>query len=264
MSLHVKSKDCVPQANIKFKLAYDGTAYLGWQETPMGASVEGVLARVLQQILQVPVRLQAASRTDAGVHASGQVVNFTTARIPDLSLLTYGLNSLLPKDLVILEAQLVDPQFHPTIDALGKEYNYQVCSDRIQLPKNRLYSWHYPANLDLHAMQEASQHLLGTHDFQAFSNIKKKETYAHHICRLDRLDIIQEPGKRWLFKIAGNRFLYKMVRNLVGTLVYVGCGKLKADQMQAILASKRRPQAGITAPAHGLSLHEVFYSPTPQ
>lgn len=254
MSANVESK------NIKLTLAYDGTRYLGWQHTSVGPSIEGELKRVLEQVLQEKIRLQAASRTDAGVHAAGQVVNFFTKRNSDLPKLVYSLNCLLPKDIVIVEANEAPAQFHPTLDASGKEYWYRVCASRVQLPLQRHYVWHYPYALDLESMRLGAERFIGTHDFQAFCNAKKNEVYENHLCTIERLEIVPDEGN-YLFKIAGNRFLYKMVRNLIGTLVYIGVGKMEESQIPQIIKSKSRPLAGLTAPAHGLTLQSVYFLP---
>jgi tRNA pseudouridine38-40 synthase len=246
--------------NIKLTVAYDGGAYLGWQKTPMGPSIEETLQTVLEQILQHPTPLQAASRTDAGVHALGQVVNFLSSKESiDLHRLQISLNSLLPKDIAVLDIEKVPPAFHPTLDCSGKEYHYNVCFGTAQLPHHRFYSWHYPYSLNLSSMQEAASFLIGTHDFSTFCNVKKNEKYDNHVREVKRLDITQTEEKRLRFQIEGNHFLYKMVRNLVGTLVYVGRGKLPIHSISSLLNSHDRKEAGVTAPAHGLFLFRVFY-----
>lgn len=245
--------------NIKLLLAYDGKGYLGWQKTRMGPSVEDVLQRTLEQILQEEISLQAASRTDAGVHAHGQVVNFFSSKEIVPEKLQIGLNSLLCKDIVIRKIEIVEESFHPTLNNCGKEYHYYVCTGPIQLPQNRHYSWHCPDELNLAAMFSASQMFIGTHDFAAFCNFKKNAGYESTVRTLTSIEMVEIPEKRLLIKITGDSFLYKMVRNLVGSLVQVGRGMIPIDQIEQIIASKDRRQAGVTAPAHGLVLHRVFY-----
>lgn len=247
--------------NIKLTIAYDGTAYLGWQKTAMGPSIEESLQAALEQILQHPIKLQAASRTDAGVHAEGQVVNFFTSKlIEDFKRLQIGINSLLPKDIVVLEAEKAPAAFHPTLDCIGKEYHYYVCYGTAQLPHHRLYSWHYPClQLDLDEMRKSIPQLVGEHDFSSFTNVKNNETYDNHIRRVDSIEMVIIDQNRLRFDIRGNHFLYKMVRNLVGTLVYIGCGKLKREDISDILLSHDRTKAGMTALAHGLFLYKMFY-----
>lgn len=246
--------------NIKLIIAYDGTSYLGWQKTSMGPSVEAALQKVLEQILQHPIVLQAASRTDAGVHAQGQVINFFTSHAQlDFDKLPISLNSLLPKDISVLSAVQAGASFHPTLDCVGKEYRYYICYGRTQMPHHRFYSWHYHYSLDLVAMREAAQLLLGKHDFEAFCNVKKNAAYPHHIRQLNRIDIVEIEQNRLCVVVYGPQFLYKMVRNIVGTLVYVGRGKLAKEIIPQLVEKGDRTEAGMTAPAHGLFLDHVDY-----
>jgi tRNA pseudouridine38-40 synthase len=241
--------------NLKLTLAYEGTSYLGWQKTKMGPSIEEALEKALFQIFRIPILLQAASRTDAGVHAEGQIVNFTLPYIPNLFQLRLGLNSFLPDDISILSLENVETSFHPTLDALGKEYHYHIYNHSADHPLHRKFSWHVPHPLNLEAMRNAANYLIGEHDFSAFSN----EPVAHAIRKITSIEISLLSEKRIRIAVKGNHFLYKMVRNIVGTLVYVGCGKISIDKIPAILASRDRKSAGITAPAHGLTLFQVFY-----
>jgi len=246
--------------NIKLIVAYDGTSYKGWQKTGMGPSIENELQVALERILQNPVKLQAASRTDAGVHAHGQVVNFLTEKEGiDLGKLCIGLNSLLPKDIVVFRADLVADSFHPTLDAKRKEYHYFLCHGHAQMPHHRLYSWHYPHFLDVSLMRQAAGILCGKHDFSSFCNFKKNAAYSHYERIVDRIEIVQIEENRLRFSITGSNFLYKMVRNLVGTIVYVGRGKIKLEEVSGVLQAQDRTQAGVTTPAHGLFLHSVVY-----
>lgn len=160
--------------NIKLIIAYEGTQYLGWQKTNAGPSIEETLERVLHQILQQDVFLQAAGRTDAGVHAVGQVVNFIASKEHlDFGRLQISLNALLPKDIVVLEATEEHPAFHPTLDCEGKEYRYYICYGTTQLPQHRRFSWHYHYPLDLDEMEQASQMLIGSHNFHLFAMPRK-------------------------------------------------------------------------------------------
>jgi tRNA pseudouridine38-40 synthase len=245
--------------NIKLIVAYDGTAYRGWQKTPMGPSIEATLQQTLEQILQQPTPLQAASRTDGGVHAQGQVVNFFTTKHIDLDRLQISLNSLLPCDIVVLAIEKMDPHFHPTLDCKGKEYRYFICHRRTQLPHRRLYAWHYHYLLDFEAMRKAAEIFVGQHDFSAFCNFKKNAHYMHTIRELSQIELMKREEDELCIRLVGNHFLYKMVRNIVGAIVYVGRGKLKIEDVLPILNSGDRKKAGMTAPAHGLFLHQVFY-----
>lgn len=245
--------------NLCLKIAYDGTCYKGWQKTKMGPSIESVLQENLEKILQSPIELQAASRTDAGVHADAQVVNFFVSALPDLSKLLFGLNCLLPKDVRVLDLSEAPASFHPTTSCKSKKYRYYFCHEEIPSPFNRLYSWHFPRNFDVQKVQEAIPHLIGTQDFRAFCNNREGPAYKSYERTIEELICVETEKKTFLFEIKGNSFLYKMVRNLVGTLVYVGIGKILPDELPAILTSQNRTLGGITAPAHGLFLHKVYY-----
>jgi tRNA pseudouridine38-40 synthase len=244
--------------NIKLIIAYCGTSFAGWQKTNTSPSIEESLEKALQQILQHEVKLQAASRTDAGVHAEGQVVNFFTPKSPCLNRLIYSLNGLLPKEISILSIEQMQDDFHPTLDSRKKEYWYHVCNGFAQMPFFRDTSWHFPYPLDIALMQKAAHHFLGTHDFSCLCNDRPLWD-RDPVCHLEKIDILPLPDQRLRISITGDHFLYKMARNLAGTLVYVGCGKLSSDTIPAILASKDRTQAGVTAPSQGLTLKRVFY-----
>lgn len=246
--------------NIKLIIAYDGNDYLGWQITKVGPSIEGTLQPIIEKVLQHPVILQAASRTDAGVHAVGQVVNFFTEHlIKNLNQFIISLNRLLPKSIVVLKAEKMEANFHPTLDCKGKEYRYFICYGALQLPQHRFYSWHYHYPLNLEEMRRAAHALQGTHDFAAFCKTRKNDSYSHYIRTVEKIEILELEEKRLCIVIKGNNFLYKMVRNIVGTLAYSGNHKLDASKMHEILQSKKREHAGVTAPAHGLFLQQVFY-----
>lgn len=245
--------------NIKLTLAYDGTAFLGWQKTAMGPSIEESLEKALKQILQEKTPLQAASRTDAGVHAEGQTVNFFTNKdFISLSKLQKGLNALLSNSITILRAEEADISFHPTLDNLGKEYHYFLCNTPYQQPKHRFFSWHVPIALDILKMKQGAELLLGTHDFSAFCN-ERSLMDRDPVCTLHSIDIAHLEQGRICIKVRGNRFLFRMVRNIVGTLVYLGQEKISLTDLDKALKSLKRANAGVTAPALGLHLIEVFY-----
>lgn len=247
--------------NIKLLVAYDGTAYLGWQKTPEGPSIEESLQRVLEKILQHPIVLQAASRTDAGVHAHGQVVNFFTEKNMTLDRLQISLNQLLSPDIVIRNVEEERLDFHPTLDCRQKEYHYFICKGRFQMPEHRFYSWHCPWLNQIEDIKQAAQNFVGRHDFSAFCNFRKQLDYTDYIREIDAIDIEEINPDRLVIKVRGANFLYRMVRNIVGTLAYVGMGKIDAAKIPEIISSQDRTRAGITAPAHGLFLHQVFYTP---
>lgn len=244
--------------NIKLTLSYDGTLYLGWQASNDGATIEATLRQILEKILQQPVSLQAASRTDAGVHAEGQVVNFFLEKERDLKQLYKSLNQLLPKDIRVTSIEVAENQFHSTLDAKGKEYHYKLTHSHVQLPFERHFAWHYPFPLNLKKMRLSTKFFIGKHDFCAFGNRtdpKPKGT----IRTLYYLDFTSNE-REICFKVHGNHFLYKMVRNLVGTLVAIGAEKLSLQEAEKLIANKDRTLAGITAPAHGLLLKKVYYT----
>jgi tRNA pseudouridine38-40 synthase len=245
--------------NIRLVLTYFGLPYSGWQRTALGPSVEETLERVLVSILQHPVTLQAASRTDAGVHAEGQVVNFFLQKEFPLDRLHMALNGLLPKEIVVVEIRQAAPEFHPTLDAIGKEYQYLICSMQTQLPFDRYTSWHFPYPLKIEEMQKAADALVGKRDFSAFCN-ELKLLNPDPVCHLEKIEVANLGKERFAITFWGDRFLYRMARNLAGTIAYAGCGKIEADQIPEILQKKDRRLAGMTAPAHGLTLKRIFYS----
>ncbi len=246
--------------NYQLIIAYQGAAYQGWQKTPMGPSIEEKLEQALFQILRHSVALQAASRTDAGVHAEGQVVNFIlNTSLPDLSQFLHRLNGILPRDIRVLSLTEKPTSFHPTLDAKAKEYTYWICTDRVQLPPYRTLSWHFPYPLDLNVLKSTIPYLLGTHDFSSFCNERHLWTRST-LCTLNRIQYTPMPYQRLHIDIQGDHFLYKMVRNLIGTLAYIGSGKMPLERLLLLLQTKDRTLAGPTAPAHGLRLRQVFYT----
>lgn len=246
--------------NIVLKVSYDGTAYLGWQKTPDGKSIEETLESAITRILNHRVQLQAASRTDAGVHAQSQFVNFFTEKSIALYRLAFGINALLPKDIVILDIFDADLGFHPTLDCHLKEYAYNICFGRTQSPLRRHYSWHTPPELDLAAMNRSAKLLTGTHDFEAFCNVRRNFIYKDYVRDVSSITLEPLPDSRLLITICGKNFLYKMVRNIVGTLVHIGQGKISEKEIPHLLESRDRRLIGVTAPGHGLCLQRVIYS----
>lgn len=245
--------------NIALIVSYDGTHYFGWQKTSAGPSIEACLEAAIQQILQHKVILQAASRTDRGVHALDQVVNFhTEKKITDFDRFVIGLNAFLPKDIIVVSAKEANFDFHPTLEVDLKIYSYEIFNSRFQLPCKRLYSWHVHQPLNFELMKLAAKELEGTHDYQTFCNVKPCETYETFVRTVNSIHLTKEEEKI-VIEITGNHFLYKMVRNLVGTLVYMGCGKIKLEAIPEILQKRDRRAAGITAPAHGLTLLKINY-----
>lgn len=236
-------------------ISYDGTCYFGWQTTRVGPSIQEALASALLNATQEKAIPEAASRTDRGVHAEGQVVSFSLKKDWDPYRLTRALNAHLPKDIRVLSIENVPLDFHPTLQAKQKEYHYRISNCPFQLPIHGLYTWHFHSPINVDLMQEASRKLEGKHDFTAFANEKEKNPICTiHSIGFDWLDPV-----RLQISLQGDRFLYKMARNLAGTLLYIGSGKLAPDCIVSLLQSKDRKKAGVTAPAHGLFLHRVIY-----
>ncbi len=245
--------------NWLLRIAYEGSHFLGWQKTCIGPSIEETLQLTLERILQRSISLQAASRTDKGVHAKEQWVNFHSDAPLIPGMLQHSLNCLLPTSIRVLSVHKVPDAFHPTVHALAKKYHYNISLGPIQMPHERHFSWHVPYPLDLKKMKEASLHFLGTHDFSSFCNTHPNLNYKDKIRHISDISLTTPQEHQLHVCITGNHFLYKMVRNLVGTLVYVGRGKIEPAAIPRILAACQRPGAGITAPAHGLFLNKIYY-----
>jgi tRNA pseudouridine38-40 synthase len=244
--------------NLKLTLEYDGAQFVGWQAQAEGRSVQGVLEQAVAKLAKESVRVTGAGRTDSGVHARGQVASLQVAQRLPLRAWTVGLNALLPADLACVNAEEVPDGFDARRWARGKRYIYSILQTPVRLPLMRGRAWEIRRPLDVAAMQRAAPALLGAHDFSSF---RAADCPANHPNRdLKRLEILDE-GPRVRLIVEATAFLKHMVRNLTGTLVEVGHGKRAADSMTALLAARNRMLAGMTAPAHGLVLDEVFYLP---
>jgi tRNA pseudouridine38-40 synthase len=246
---------------IKLTLEYDGTDYVGWQVQPNGTAVQVVVERALERLLGERVSVASAGRTDAGVHALGQVACFDTTRVLPLKAYVQGLNTFLPEDVAVVRAEEVDPAFDPRRWSRGKRYRYLISNRRTRSPLRRRTHWEVFQPLDGAAMHAAAQRLLGRHDFSAF---QASDCAAKHPVReLRRVSV--EPGgpEEWVLTVEGTAFLKHMVRNIAGTLVEVGRGRRPVEWVGEVLASRDRRKAGITAPAHGLTMVEVFYGEGP-
>jgi tRNA pseudouridine38-40 synthase len=246
--------------HIRLVVEYDGTELHGWQRQHNNATVQQHLEDALAKLLQTPTPVVGASRTDAGVHARGQVASFRTERSIPLHGIRRGLNSMLPDTIAIRDASEVPEDFHPRFSATGKHYRYTILTSRDRSPRWRTRAWHHPDKLDVSAMHDAARALIGEHDFAAFraAGCTAKTTLR----RVDSIAFTRlQPGLLEV-DIRGNAFLRQMVRIIVGTLAEVGSGRISVPQVAEILASKDRTRAGITAPAHGLELVEVRYDGT--
>jgi tRNA pseudouridine38-40 synthase len=243
---------------VKLTVAYDGTAYAGWQMQPNGTTVQSVMEDVFARILREPVRVRAAGRTDAGVHAREQVVDFADAGVRDLETIVHGGNALLPPDIRILSAGEVPEAFDARRHATEKEYRYFLYLSPVPSPFLFRYAWHIEKPLDLYAVREGLSHLVGEHDFSSFRGqgcnaispvrtVFRAEVAKHDVPGLISIDV------------AGAGFLRHMVRNIVGTVVNAGKGKHSADHVGEILRARDRAAAGVNAPPHGLFLWRVSY-----
>ena len=242
---------------IKLIIEYDGSNYLGWQVQPNGQTIQGVIQDRLKRLTGEPLQLIGSGRTDAGVHALGQVAHFKTESRMDASTFQRALNSLLPEGIVIRRAEEVEADFHARRSAKSKIYEYRILNRVTPPAVDRQYVWHVPQKLNLDEMKKATRNLVGEHDFSAFRSVgSPTRSSVRNILRAD-----WKRGKRSVlrFEIEATGFLKQMVRAIVGTLVEVGRGKISAQEFKRILDSKDRKEAGPTAPAHGLFLNEVKY-----
>jgi len=251
--------------NLKLLLAYDGTAYAGWQRQKGSPTVQGVVEEKIAVMTGQPVVLHGAGRTDAGVHALGMVANFHTGSTIPAEGLRRGLNSMLADDIRVLAAEEVTSEFHARFSAIGKAYCYCLTFEETVLPTERLYRARFPGAGDFDRMAACLPYLLGEHDFSSFEATGSRD-FAQEggrgaVRRIDVATLSRDAanGRRAQFLISGNGFLRHMVRNIVGTLVEVGQGRRTPEEFGALIAARDRAQAGPTAPPHGLFLREVFY-----
>jgi tRNA pseudouridine38-40 synthase len=242
---------------VKLTLEYDGTRYVGWQVQPNGPSIQAEVERALATLHGAPRRVTAAGRTDAGVHARGQVASFPEAAPLPAAAYVKGMNALLPADVAVRAATLEPDGFDARRSARGKRYRYVIESRETRAPLTRARAWQLFGPLDLGAMREAARHLVGRHDFASF---QAADCASDHAVRdLRRLDVLGEAGGRVELVVEATAFVKHMVRNLAGTLIEVAQGRREASSMPALLAARDRTRAGKTAPPQGLFLEEVFY-----
>lgn len=243
--------------NIKMTIEYDGGRYLGWQRLgDSDRTIQGKIEKVLSEMTTAKIEITGSGRTDAGAHARGQIANFKTNSQLDLSAMQTYLNQYLPRDIVVKELEEVEDRFHARYNATGKKYIYYVWNNSVPSAFERKYSFYYPEQLDLDEMQAACTKLVGTHDFLGFSSLKK--TKKSTVRTIEELSIHQD-GSKLAIVFIGDGFLYNMVRIITGTLLEIGSGALAPECIDDIFASKIRSEAGITVPAQGLFLEEVYY-----
>lgn len=246
----------------KMTMAYDGTDFAGWQWQPKLRTVQGEMQKTLAKITQEDVKCIASGRTDAGVHALGQVVSFVSATWLDPQVLCKALNAELPDDLLVFDIVEMPAGFHAIVDAVGKRYRYVIQDGRLPDIFNRRCAWQLYRRLDVAAMQAAAPALVGTHDFKSYQS--RGSSRMTTVRTVYDISVVRQEGEftdRIEIEVAANGFLYNMVRNIAGTLAYVGDGKFPVSWPGDILALRDRRKAGITAPAHGLFMVSVEYPP---
>ncbi len=253
---------------VRATVSYDGTDYSGFQRQLNAATVQEVLEAVLAQVTQDPITVVAAGRTDAGVHALGQVIAFDTGWRHGLDDLERAFNAVLPPDVAVRAVAEAGASFHPRYDARVRHYRYTVMNAAVRAPIGRRYHLHVPYPLDTHRMQEAARHLVGEHDFATFGQPPGGEETRRHVyratwsretCPRAGLGINGDEDGLLAFDIEANGFLYRMVRSIVGTLLDVGQGRMSVSEFEEALASCERSCAGKTAEPQGLCLMRVDY-----
>jgi tRNA pseudouridine38-40 synthase len=242
---------------LKLTLAYDGSRLVGWQRQREGESVQGLLEDVLAKFEGGPVTVHGAGRTDAGVHAIGQVASVQVSAAHPTSVLVQAINAHLPPDVRVVAVEEVAPHFHARFSATGKTYRYVICTGAVASPFDRLYSWHLPDPMDLAAMEYAASALVGTHDFAAFRSVGSETNGT--VRTIHRATFRSGDGPGLTFEITGDGFLRHMVRAIVGTLVEIGRGWRDREVVAALVRGGARADAGATAPPHGLFLVRVDY-----
>lgn len=241
---------------VRLIVAYDGTNYHGWQIQKNAITVEEILQQALCDLLQEPIELVGASRTDAGVHARGNVAVFDThTRIP-AEKIAIAVNQRLPEDIRVMQSEEVEEQFHPRYAESEKTYEYHISNVPIQLPTRRLYSYFVYLPLDVEKMQEAAKLFVGEHDFAGFCSAKSQvQTTVRTIYDCQ----VEKEGDEICIRVRGNGFLYNMVRIIAGTLVEVGLGRRERSTVSRAIEKADRSLAGPTAPPEGLTLIKIEY-----
>jgi tRNA pseudouridine38-40 synthase len=247
--------------NLKLVLAYDGTEFSGWQVQPEAATIQGTLASAIGRVTGEKVLPQGSGRTDAGVHALGQVASFLTqSPIPPENLVV-ALNDILPPAIRVLEAAEAPAEFHPRKSAQAKTYRYRMFRGAICPPFLARYVWHYPYPLDEDRMREVAPLIAGEHDFTSFAAVDSERGQDADVSNLRQIfsSHWERQGDEFIYTVRGNGFLHHMVRNLVGTFLLVGKGTLKVSDLPRIMEARSRSAAGATAPPTGLCLVSVEY-----
>lgn len=241
---------------IKLIVAYDGTEYSGWQIQPEAPTIEMYLDKAIHELTGENVHVTGASRTDAGVHAYGNVAVFDTESTIPGDRFTFALNRFLPDSIVIQDSWEVSSDFHPRHCNTRKTYEYRILNTAVPLPQKRNFTWHVAGDINIESMREAAEYIIGEHDFKSFCCVK---TQAESTVRtIYSLEVLQE-GSEIIIRIKGNGFLYNMVRIITGTLIQVGKKKFRPEYVKQMLEAKDRTVAGQTAPPQGLTLVGIEY-----
>ena len=243
--------------NIKLTIEYDGKDFYGWQKQPNKLNIQGEIEKAIYNITKEEVDLIGSGRTDAGVHALGQIANFKTNSNISIEKLPLAINSQLKNSIIIKKAEVVDERFHSRYNAKQKTYRYIINNSQCGTAIYRNLEYCFPIELDVEKMKEATKYFEGEHDFKAF---KSSGTSGKNSVRTIYKAIVKKEGERIIIELTGNGFLYNMVRIISGTLLEVGMGKIAPDEIENIIESKDRQKAGKTLPAHGLYLVEVLYN----
>lgn len=242
---------------VKLTVAYDGTEYHGWQLQNNGITIESELNRCLSELLEERIQVIGASRTDAGVHALGNVAVFDTECRMPAEKMSYALNQRLPEDIRIQKSEEVAPDWHPRRCESRKTYEYRIYRGEFPMPVKRLYSYFTYHPLDVDSMRRAAAFLEGEHDFRSFCQTGAQvESTVRTLYSVE----IEEQGAELVIRVCGNGFLYNMVRIIAGTLIEVGRGRRRPEDMTTVLQAADRSAAGPTAPAHGLTLVKYEFS----
>ena len=261
MIVTVQGTPTIRMRNLKLVMAYDGTDFSGWQVQPETDTIQGTVALAIGRVTGEKVLPQGSGRTDAGVHALGQVATFATqSPIPPENLVV-ALNDILPPAIRVLEAAEVPSEFHARKSARAKSYRYRIYRGNICPPFLARYVWHYPYPLDEAAMEEVAGLVAGEHDFTSFAAVDPERGREEELSnvRLIFASTWERQEEEFVYTVRGNGFLHHMVRNLVGTFLLVGKGTLKAADLKRIVQARSRSAAGATAPASGLCLVSVEY-----
>lgn len=236
-------------------VAYDGTDFWGYQIQAIGRTVQGEIESALKHISKMPIRTVAAGRTDSGVHATGQVIQFSVHWAHSVETLQRALQANLPEDIVVKHLTTANKDFHPRFDAISRQYRYTIINTPLPDVLRRRYAWHIAKPLNVEKMQQASRLLLGTQDFAAFGTPPQGDNTVRTITQAEW----RQHGTDLYFYITANAFLYRMVRRIVGTLVLVGKGKMEVEDVKRVLIAKDRANAGAPSAACGLCLINVMY-----